>query len=168
MWWHSGSGHLVPADVRLLETNDLECDEAILTGEPVAGRKGTATHRGGDRGRPRVCAFMGTIVHQGSGRGVVVATAPDGIRTDRGGALRTARRDRLPSRPAGVLALSVRSRCRADGLHLRHQRGFHRPLIEALLFSLAIAVGITPEMMPAIVTVSLSSGLGSWPRRRSW
>ena len=41
--------------------------------------------------------------------------------------------------------------------------GFHRPLIEALLFSLAIAVGITPEMMPAIVTVSLSAGSRDLP-----
>ncbi len=47
--------------------------------------------------------------------------------------------------------------------------GLDRPLIEALLFSLAIAVGITPEMMPAIVTVSLSAGARQLAqRRRCW
>jgi Mg2+-importing ATPase len=58
-----------------------------------------------------------------------------------------------------VLAIPVWSSQVLTAWRSSHQRGSLRPLIEALLFSLAIAVGIAPEMMPAIVTVSLSVGV---------
>ena len=60
--------------MRLLETSDLECDEAILSGEPVPAPKSTEPVVGATGVDLASCAFMGTIVHQGSGRGVVVAT----------------------------------------------------------------------------------------------
>ena len=44
---------------------------------------------------------------------------------------------------------------------------FARPLIDALLFSLAIAIGITPQLLPAIVSVSLSTGSRQLARKRS-
>jgi hypothetical protein len=68
-------GDVVPADLRLLEANQLECDEAVLTGEPVPAVKTTAPAPTGDSTLDLpACAFMGTVVHQGAGRGVVVAT----------------------------------------------------------------------------------------------
>ena len=152
-------GALVPADLRLLKVDELECDEGVLTGEsmPVAKSVAAVTdHQALDQPG---CAFMGTIVHQGSALGVVVQT---GARTAFGqiaaGLVREAGSDRLRGGSVAVLAVPVRGGGRADRVHLRHQRGSARPLIEALLFSLAIAVGIAPEMMPAIVTVSLSAG----------
>jgi P-type Mg2+ transporter len=69
-------GDLVPADLRLLEANQLECDEAVLTGEPMAVVKRAAPVPAGDSAVDLpACAFMSTVVHQGAGRGVVVATA---------------------------------------------------------------------------------------------
>jgi Mg2+-importing ATPase len=67
---HLAIGDIVPADMRLLETVDCECDEAVLTGEsvPVVKTAGTA---GDDRASR---AFMGTVVREGSARGVVVST----------------------------------------------------------------------------------------------
>ena len=44
----------------------------------------------------------------------------------------------------------------------------HRPFIDALLFSLAIAIGLTPQLLPAIVTVSLSTGSRRLARRKVW
>jgi Mg2+-importing ATPase len=109
---------------------------------------------------------MGTIVHQGSGRAAVVAT---GSGTEFGriaaGLLERPTETAFQSGlrgfsrflviVAGVLTVSI----------FAINVGFHRPLIEALLFSLAIAVGITPEMMPAIVTVSLSAGARELAKR---
>ncbi len=152
-------GDLVPADVRLLTVEELECDEAVLTGEsmPVTKSAEAAT------GRPALdlpgCAFMGTIVHQGSALGVVVRT---GARTAFGQI--AAGLSEKQGQTAFEVGLSRFSRflfAVAAGLTafiFIINVALSRPLIEALLFSLAIAVGIAPEMMPAIVTVSLSSG----------
>jgi P-type Mg2+ transporter len=161
-------GDLVPADLRLLEANQLECDEAVLTGEPVAAVKTTAPIPAGDSAVDLPsCAFMGTVVHQGSGRGVVVAT---GSQTAFGKiavglserqaetAFQAGLRDfsKLLVRVAAVLTTSI----------FVINVAFHRPLLEALLFSLAIAIGITPQLLPAIVSVSLSTGSRRLARRR--
>ena len=71
-------GDIVPADVRLLETSGLECDESVLTGESLTVEKTTAAvPRGTSLAELAGCALTGTIVHAGSGRGVVVATGTD-------------------------------------------------------------------------------------------
>src|SRR5262249_7147812 len=70
-------GDIVPADLRLLEAHGLECDEAILTGESLPAAKTVAPVAvlGSAQHLPS-CAFMGTVVRAGTGRGVVVATGP--------------------------------------------------------------------------------------------
>ena len=161
-------GDLVPADLRLLEANQLECDEAVLTGEPVPAVKTTAPVPAGDStvDLPS-CAFMGTVVHQGSGRGVVVATGSStafgkiavGLSERQAEtAFQAGLRDfsKLLVRVAAVLTTSI----------FVINVAFHRPLLEALLFSLAIAIGITPQLLPAIVSVSLSTGSRRLARRR--
>jgi Mg2+-importing ATPase len=161
-------GDIVPADVRLLEATGLECDEAVLTGEslPVAKSLAERAPTGAALDLPS-CAFMGTVVHQGSGRGVVVSTA---TRTSFGkiavglGERRaeTAFQVGLRSfsgllvRVAGVLTVSI----------FAINIALSRPLIESLLFSLAIAIGITPQLLPAIVSVSLSTGSRALARKR--
>ena len=152
-------GTLVPADLRLLEVDELECDEAVLTGEsmPVAKSVAPVVDR-----RPLDqpgCVFMGTIVHQGSALGVVVRT---GGRTAFGEI--AAGLSERPTQTAFEAGLSRFSRflfavaAVLTVFIFAVNVALSRPLIEALLFSLAIAVGIAPEMMPAIVTVSLSAG----------
>jgi Mg2+-importing ATPase len=152
-------GCLVPADLRLLAVDDLECDEGLLTGESMPVVKSVAAVSGRPPQDQPGCAFMGTIVHQGSGCGVVVAT---GTRTAFGQIaaglaekhgqtafeMGLSRFSRFLFAVAGVLTVFI----------FVINVALARPLIDALLFSLAIAVGIAPEMMPAIVTVSLSAG----------
>ena len=152
-------GSLVPADLRLIEVHELECDEGVLTGESLPVQKVIDAVAGGEPGGPSNCAFLGTIVHQGSGFGVVVDT---GSRTAFG--LIAAGLTERPTQTAFEIGLSRFSRflfmvaaLLTVGIFIINVALSH-PLIEALLFSLAIAVGIAPEMMPAIVTVSLSSG----------
>ena len=142
-------GDIVPADVRLLEANQLECDEAVLTGESMAAAKTIAPTTTDSATDLPACAFMGTVVHQGSGRAVVVAT---GSATAFGKiALGLGERQaetafqvglrgfsKLLVRVAAVLTISI----------FVINVAFSRPLLDALLFSLAIAIGITPSCCP--------------------
>ena len=152
-------GALIPADLRLLTVDELECDEGVLTGEsmPVAKSVTPVTDRQA-LDQPG-CAFMGTIVHQGSALGVVVRS---GARTAFGQI--AAGLSEKQGQTAFEAGLSQFSRflfgvaAVLTAFIFIVNVALSRPLIEALLFSLAIAVGIAPEMMPAIVTVSLSAG----------
>jgi Mg2+-importing ATPase len=68
-------GEVVPADVRLLATAGLECEESVLTGESVPAEKSAeAVLAGTPLAELSCCALMGTVVRAGSGTGVVVAT----------------------------------------------------------------------------------------------
>jgi P-type Mg2+ transporter len=161
-------GEIVPADVRLIEADRLECDEAVLTGESLAAAKTADAATGSDSAVDLPpCAFMGTVVHEGSGRGVVVATGADTAfgRIAVGLGERQAETafqvglrsfSKLLVAVAGVLTVSIF----AINVIL------DRPLIEALLFSLAIAIGITPQLLPAIVSVSLTAGSRELAKRR--
>ncbi len=160
-------GELVPADVRLIEVNELECDEAVLTGEALPSPKSVAPATTDSAVDLPSCAFMGTVVHQGSGRAVVVATGSAtafgkiavGLGERRAEtAFQVGLRSfsRLLVRVAALLTTSI----------FVINVVFSRPLLDALLFSLAIAIGITPQLLPAIVSVSLSTGSRELARKR--
>ena len=161
-------GGVVPADLRLIETNMLECDEAVLTGESMAAVKSVTPAPPSDSAVDLPpCAFMGTVVHQGSGRGVVVATGSATAFGKIAAGLGERQAEtafqaglrgfsKLLVKVAGVLTVSI----------FVINVAFQRPLIEALLFSLAIAIGITPQLLPAIVSISLSSGSRALARKR--
>jgi P-type Mg2+ transporter len=160
-------GDIVPADIRLLEVHGLECDEAVLTGESLPAAK-TVTPVASLLSEQHLpsCAFMGTVVRAGTGRGVVVATGPATAFGRIASALGTSAVETgfqqglrgfsgLLVRVTVVLAVSI------FGINAL----LHRPLIESALFALAIAVGLTPQLLPAIVTVSLSYGADRLARR---
>ena len=160
-------GDLVPADVRLIEAVQLECDEAVLTGEPVPAVKNIVPSATDSEVDLPSCAFMGTVVHQGSGRAVVVATGSStafgkiavGLGEEQAEtAFQAGLRgfSKLLVKVAAVLTISI----------FVINVAFSRPLLEALLFSLAIAIGITPQLLPAIVSVSLSTGSRQLARQR--
>jgi len=148
-------GDIVPADLRLLDVNELSCDEAVLTGESLPVTKTSAPVERGTAS----CALMGTVVRGGTGRGVVVAT---GTRTSFGRiALGLGERHAETAFQIGlhqfsILLVRVAGVLTATIFVLNVL--LHGSLLEALLFSLAIAIGITPQLLPAIVTVSLSTG----------
>ena len=152
-------GVLVPADIRLLDVDELECDEGVLTGESLPVAKSVAPVSGRQALDQPGCAFMGTIVHQGSALGVVVQTGTHtafgriaaGLAEKQGQTAFEAGLSQFSRFLFGVAAVLT-------AFIFIINVALSRPLIEALLFSLAIAVGIAPEMMPAIVTVSLSAG----------
>jgi Mg2+-importing ATPase len=155
-----GVGAIVPADVRLLTANDLECDESILTGESVPAEKSPSPAAAGAAiADLSSCLFMGTVVHEGSAEAVVVATG----RFTQFGRIAAGLGERHPqtefqlgltrfsgllAKVAGVLSVTI--------FIVNVLLG--RPVIEAVLFSLAVAVGITPQLLPAVVSTSLATG----------
>ncbi|MFB9384067.1 magnesium-translocating P-type ATPase [Pseudonocardia petroleophila] len=153
-------GAVVPADLRLLESRGLECDEAVLTGETVAVRKSAVpTAPGTASAELASCAFMGTVVGAGAGTGVVVTT---GKRTEFGRiALGLAEREPETAFQAGLRRFSLLL-LRVAGvlmvIVLAINVMLNRPLLDAVLFSLAIGVGITPQLLPAVVSTGLSVG----------
>ncbi len=136
-------GDIVPADLRLIETSNLECDESVLTGEPLPAGKSAGAVQVGDSPLDLPCvAFMGTVVHAGGGRGVVVRT---GSRTAFGAiALRLGERHEQTSFQRGLQDFSRMLVTITGGLAgsiFAINLAFGRSLLESLLFALAIAVG---------------------------
>ena len=160
-------GDLVPADVRLIETVQLECDEAVLTGESIAAVKTVEPSATDSDVDLPSCAFMGTVVHQGSGKAIVVGT---GSSTEFGKiAVGLGERQAETAFQVGLRGFSkllVRVAAMLTISIFVINIAFSRPLLDALLFSLAIAIGITPQLLPAIVSVSLSTGSRQLARQR--
>ncbi|MCU1602426.1 MAG: magnesium-translocating P-type ATPase [Frankiales bacterium] len=161
-------GDIVPADLRLLAVSGLECDEAILTGESLPVAKETdPVAVGAGLGDLTCAALMGTVVHAGVGRGVVVAT---GAGTELGAiaaGLDTALMEtefQVGLRRFSLLLVYVAGALTTSIFVLNVV--LQRPVLDALLFSLAIAVGITPQLLPAVVSSSLATGSGRMRRKR--
>ena len=153
-------GEVVPADVRLVSVVRLECDESVLTGESQPVPKSTGPVDGtATLAELSGCALMGTVVHAGSARGVVVAT---GSHTEFGAiaaGLGTHQLDtefQLGLRRFSLLLVKVAGALTTSVFVLNVL--LHKPFLDALLFSLAIAVGITPQLLPAVVSTSLAAG----------
>lgn len=157
-----GPGDLVPADVRLLRTSGLSVRQAALTGESAPVPKAAADVPGPRRAegafeQPQLC-FQGSAVASGSGTAVVVAT---GART------RFAAAHGLPGRRApssfdrsvhGISWVLIRFMLLTPPLVLIANAAVRGRGLETLPFAVAVAVGLTPEMLPVIVTTCLARG----------
>ena len=161
-------GDIVPADLRLIHCSGLECDESTLTGESLPVAKSTApVPSGTPLAELADCALMGTVVHAGSGRGVAVAT---GTRTQFGriaaglSTHQTETEFQVGLRKFSMLLVYVAGTL-TTGIFVVNV-ALHKPIIDALLFSLAIAVGITPQLLPAVVSTSLAAGSRRLARRK--
>ena len=153
-------GDIVPADLRLLHVTSLECDESVLTGESLpVGKSAEVVPTGTALAELTGCALMGTVVNAGSGRGVAVAT---GARTEFGkiaAGLSTHQLDtefQVGLRKFSMLLVYVAGALTTSIFLINVV--LHKPIMDALLFSLAIAVGITPQLLPAVVSSSLAAG----------
>ncbi|MGA8923426.1 MAG: HAD-IC family P-type ATPase, partial [Candidatus Dormiibacterota bacterium] len=162
-------GDLVPADLRLIDARELECDQAVLTGEPMPKSKGSEPESDPSVGELglRCAAYMGTTVRGGAGSGVVVSSGPA---TAFGKiALRLGERQPETAFQRGLRSFSILlvwvTGFLAGGIFIANSL-LGRPVLESALFSLAIAVGLTPQLLPAIVSVSLASGARNLARKR--
>ncbi|MDI3213194.1 magnesium-translocating P-type ATPase [Arthrobacter sp. AL12] len=165
---HLAIGAIIPADMRLLTAKDLLCDESILTGESMPVSKDPAPVPGAAAlGDLTSCLFMGTVIQAGSCTGVVVST---GGRAEFGRiALGLGERQPQTEFQLGLQRFSYLLLQVAIGLTsliFIANLLLQRPVIESLLFSLAIAVGITPQLLPAIVSTSLATGTRQLAKRK--
>ncbi|MDT7953517.1 MAG: magnesium-translocating P-type ATPase [Acetobacteraceae bacterium] len=176
-----GAGDMVPADVRLLESKDLFISQAVLTGESlpvekydtlgaVAPKSATAAATTGPDSSPldvaNIC-FMGTNVVSGQGRAIVVAT---GRHTYFGSLSKAIVGQRAETAfDKGVKSVSfllIRFMLVMVPIVLVINGVVKGDWLEALLFSLSVAVGLTPEMLPLVVTANLAKGAVAMSKRK--
>lgn len=154
------AGSLVPADGLTLEAKDFFVNQAVLTGEtfPVEKTPGKAPENASLPERTNT-VFMGTSVRSGTAKVLIVET---GLNTAFGQIA-----DRLTLRPPetefergirslGYLLTEVMF-ILVIGIFFFNVL-FHKPVLDSLLFSIALAVGLTPQLLPAIININLSKG----------
>ena len=177
---HLSAGDMIPADMRIIQAKDLFISQSALTGESVAVEKIPSAVSGrvmrfraktapADASAAREnreaitelpnLAFMGSNVISGSATGVVVATGDDTIFGEMAqGAVAKPVKTGFEKGVNSVSWLLIRFMLVMVPIVL-FVNGFTRgDWMEAALFTLAIAVGLTPEMLPMIVTTCLAKG----------
>lgn len=169
---HLGAGDMVPADLRLLATKDLFISQAILTGESLPVEKmapnGTLTlgDANGPLDLPTIC-YMGTNVVSGTATAVVMTT---GARTYLGSLAHTLSGERVQtSFDRGISSVSwLLIRFMAVMVPVVFLiNGFDKhDWLGAFMFGLSVAVGLTPEMLPLIVTANLGKGAIAMSKRK--
>jgi P-type Mg2+ transporter len=161
------AGSLVPADGIVLETNDFFVNQAVLTGEtfPVEKKTGIVSEKASLADRTN-CVFMGTSVRSGTANVVIVQTGkstvfgqiaeklslrPDQTEFERG----VQKFGYLLTQVMLVMVVIVL----AINIFLA------KPAIDSLLFALALAVGLAPELLPAIISITLAHGAQQMAKR---
>ncbi len=158
------TGNVIPADLRLLEAVNLRIQEAALTGESEAIEKHTATLSGSGQSLPlgdrRNMGYMGTIVTQGRGLALVIAT---GMQTELGkiaDLIQQVKQENTPlqrrldalGKNLALIGVGIAGLIFVLGImrgdELRHM----------LLTAVSVAVAIVPEGLPAVVTITLALG----------
>src|SRR5580698_4252074 len=163
------AGDLVPADSRLLESRDLYVNQALLTGEPYPAEKRVSDAASGMENPAGAsnAVFAGTSVISGTATILICRT---GNRTALGH-LATSLSEKPP---ATAFTMGIR---RFGMLIMRFtilmvlfvlvvNIVFARPMLESLMFAVALAVGLTPELLPMIVTVTLARSAMQMARRK--
>ncbi|MCL4338493.1 magnesium-translocating P-type ATPase [Patescibacteria group bacterium] len=163
-------GNIIPADLSLIETKNLEINESVLTGESATVYKNSNPLKSSPSGISAMSniAFMGTSVDTGSGKGVVIGIGKNTefgkiakstlyIKPETDFQLGLANFGRLLVKVILIMTIAI---------FIINSIMVGRAFLESLLFALAIAVGLTPELLPVIVTVSLSHGAGKLAKKK--
>jgi len=165
------AGNYVPADLRIVESVNLKIDESALTGESVPVEKNAEKVLSGEvpLGDRVNCAFMGTVVTYGRGKGIVVST---GMKTEIGmiaKMLESYEEEVTPlqkkleetGKILGIASLVICGVVFVIGI----LRGIS--FLEMFMTSISLAVAAIPEGLPAIVTIVLALGLQRMVKRNS-
>ena len=162
-----GAGDLVPADARLFESRDVYVQQAALTGESLPAEKEANGAGGASSPDSRNMVFLGTSVVSGTALAVVTAT---GRQTAFGDIA-----ERLAARPEET---AFDRGLRQFGTLIMRAVVFlvlflvvvsivlHHDALQSLLFAVALAVGLTPEFLPMITSVTLARGAVVMARKK--
>jgi P-type Mg2+ transporter len=161
------AGDLVPADAQVLEARDLFVNQALLTGESYPVEKHAQPSGAGEGASAADAVCMGSSVVSGSGLVRVVRT---GSRTAMGSIGLSLARPAPPTafelgtKSFGLLILRVALLMVLFVILVNLLRG--RPWLETFLFAVALSVGLTPELLPMVVSVTLAKGAMRMARKQ--
>ena len=164
---HLSAGDVIPADLRLVVAKDLFVNQSSLTGESLPVEKQAQAQPSNEVDSLTNICFMGTSVLSGTATGVIVST---GEQAYFGKVARVVAAARAPTsfdkgieRFAWLMIRFIAVMAPLVFLINGFTKG---NWVEALLFATAVAVGLTPEMLPMIVTVNLAKGALAMSRRK--
>ncbi|MDP2994000.1 MAG: cation-translocating P-type ATPase [Anaerolineales bacterium] len=165
------AGDKIPADVRLIESINLQIEESALTGESVAVEKHAAPLANSELalGDRKNMAYAGTATTYGRGSAAVVAT---GMNTEFGKIaqmLQTIETGKTPLQENLDKVGQMLARAAFVIVAIIVALGLFRgqPFIEMLIFGIALAVAVVPEALPAVVTISLAIGVQRMAKRNA-
>jgi Mg2+-importing ATPase len=153
------AGDIVPADALILECTAFTAGEAALTGEPYPVQKRCGAEPAADPDDTSNALFRGSVAQTGEAIAIAVKT---GRATVFGAAASALAQAQIPSpferdlREFGLVIARLTLALVVVVLATRVM--FGRPVLDSLLFAVALAVGLTPELLPMITTVTLSRG----------
>lgn len=154
------AGNQVPADCRIMKSKDLFVDQSALTGESFpSAKEDTSNPENATLGERSNSVYFGSHVVSGNATVVAVATGGD---TAFGQLAETLQHEPPPTefelgvRHFGYLLLEVAAALSLIAFAVNIS--YHRPVLDVLLFTLALVVGMTPQLLPAIVTSTLAQG----------
>ncbi len=163
------AGDLVPADGRAIDAQDCFANQALLTGEPYPAEKHADDAVAGDvpMQEAATALFMGTSIVGGAARMLVCRTGGATALGEIGTSLSvepppTAFEEGTRSFGLLVLRLALLMTLFVILVNTAH----HRPWLESFLFAVALAVGLTPELLPMVVSVTLSRGALRMAKRK--
>ena len=166
---HLAAGDMIPADVRIIAAKDLFISQSALTGEsePVEKFSGSVTKASNNPLELNNLAFMGTNVISGSATALVISVGDDTIL----GSIAQQLQAKAPptSFEKGVNSVSwvlIRFMLVMVPVVLLVNGFTKGDWIQAMLFALSVAVGLTPEMLPMIVSANLAKGAISMSKKR--
>jgi P-type Ca2+ transporter type 2C len=175
------AGNYVPADLRLTESVNLRIEEAALTGEsePVEKDAGLVFPTDAGLGDRRNCAYMGTLVSYGRGRGLVVETGMQAEVGKIAEMLQAVEEEMTPlqrkleelGKVLGTLCIGVAAIVFLLGIgravFSATEESMVEIAVELLLTAVSLAIAAVPEGLPAIVTVALAIGMQRMVRRNA-
>jgi Mg2+-importing ATPase len=153
------AGDMLPADCLIIESNELHANESSLTGESYPVRKEAGiTDASTPLAKRSNCLWEGTNIVSGNAKALVIQTGEDtifgGIASSATGSNETTFEKGIKDFGFFLMRITLILAAFILVITLLH----HRSIIESALFALALAVGMAPELLPAITTIAMSRG----------
>jgi len=164
-------GDGIPADIRLIDSNEYSANEFILTGESLPSNKDAlfSTNKNLPINEIKNCVFMGTTVARGDATGIVYAT---GIQTEIGKISTTSQKIKPANAPVQIEIADVAKKLTYITLGIAAVIFASRLLLKdsislALVFSVSVAAAMVPEGLPAQISMALALAVGRLAKRKA-
>ena len=165
------AGDIVPADCRLVESRDLLVNQSSLTGETYHAEKVAQdlniSYSSKNIVNIKNSIFMGSIVIAGTAKAIVCCT---GFKTEFGKIASIVTSKAIPTafeveiRDFGLFIMRISTLCSL--LVLLINIILQKPLLESFIFAIVLAVGLTPELLPMVLTVTMATGVKNMAREK--